>query len=254
MHKRYYIFISLLIILNGLSQITLAATHWKPLAQGLEYATLVSKEMTPWGQLHAFRINPKLYQLQLAFASDQQIQATNIRKIAENNNALIAINGGFFTPDFKPIGLRINNGNIRHGLKNISWWGVFYIENKHPNLVAQRAYRYKKTMTLAIQGGPRLIVDGYIPKLKPGIAERSAIGITRDQRIIILVTNNAPVTTTELAEIMQRSTEENGLDCENALNLDGGKSSQLYARIDNFRLSVPGLSAITDAVLVTARQ
>jgi exopolysaccharide biosynthesis protein len=46
---------------------------------------------------------------------------------------------------------------------------------------------------------------------------------------------------------------EGGLGCMNALNLDGGSSTQLYAKTQDFSLSIPSFSAVTDAVVVVPK-
>ncbi len=58
-----------------------------------------------------------------------------------------------------------------------------------------------------------------------------------------------PLSTTELAQVMKAAP----LNCENALNLDGGSSSQLRAQIGSFQLDVHGFSNVSDAVIVQAK-
>ncbi|HUY41179.1 MAG TPA: phosphodiester glycosidase family protein [Candidatus Dormibacteraeota bacterium] len=83
----------------------------------------------------------------------------------------------------------------------------------------------------AIGGGPRLLLDGRVA-LDPHaegfhdpalfrIAERSIVGVTRDGRRLILAT--ATGTLHQMARIMRR------LGAYDAMNLDGGASSGLWA-------------------------
>jgi uncharacterized protein YigE (DUF2233 family) len=105
-----------------------------------------------------------------------------------------------------------------------------------------------------VQSGPRLLVDGQIPKqLRPGVANRSALGIRRNGQVVILATQNISLSTLELAQIMQRSEPENGLACWQALNLDGGSSTQLYAKVNDFMLSIPSFMPVADVVVVMPR-
>ncbi len=231
-----------------------AATQWRMLAPGLAYTKLRVSAVNPWAQIHAFLIDVKHYQLAIAFATEQRRLTTTVRHLVKANQALLAVNGGFFTPELKPIGLRIQNGKVKHRLKNTSWWGVFYSTGSRSRIVAQRSYRFNRHINFSVQGGPRLIINGIIPRLKTGYAERTAIGITRGHQIVLLATEHAPLTTTQLAEIMRRSFTEGGLNCVQALNLDGGRSTQLYAKINDLELYIPGFSAITDAILVFPRR
>ena len=51
------------------------------------------------------------------------------------------------------------------------------------------------------------------------------------------------MTTRELAKMLKAPP----LSCIDAINLDGGSSSQLFAHINSFRLNVHGFSNISDA-------
>jgi uncharacterized protein YigE (DUF2233 family) len=227
-----------------------AQTQWKVLQPGLAYAVIPIEAANSEGELHAFRFDLQDYRLRLILARDIDRKAASVRQLARSQNALLAINGGFFTPDRQLLGLRIQDSVEVSPLKKTSWWGVFYIKNNKPHIVAQRQYRGNQHIELAVQSGPRLVINGRIPSLKPGLADRSVICIDQQQRVILAATQQAPISTTELAEILRKPTRENGLDCQNALNLDGGHSTQLFADIDKFRLSIAGFSAITDALVV----
>lgn len=83
-----------------------------------------------------------------------------------------------------------------------------------------------------ISAGPYLIKEGKIivdpekegfkeDKITKNKANRSAIGLTKDNKLLLVTTSN--VTINELAEIMYK------LNTVEAMNLDGGASSGLYA-------------------------
>src|SRR5438105_15501300 len=108
-------------------------------------------------------------------------------------------------------------------------------------------------INLALQSGPRLLIRGLIPKLKPDRANRSAICITTNQELILLATEYLELTTFELASLIGQPSDDNGLDCYDALNLDGGSSTSLYANMNNFNLNIPSLVSISDAVVVKPR-
>lgn len=251
MHKRPSLY-RLLILLIALLPLynAQAATQWRTLKPGMEYSELKLEADTAWGTIHAFRIDPRRYHFSLAFAKDQAKQSSSVKQLAQLEDAMIAVNGGFFSPELQPMGLRIKNGIVRQRLKPISWWGVFYNKNGRYSIASQRSFRLQKSIPFAIQAGPRLIVNGKIPRLKGGVAERTAVGITRDHKIILLVTDDAQLTTTQLAKLMRKSNKNNGLNCYNALNLDGGHSTQLYAKVDKFTLDIIGFSSVTDALVV----
>ena len=223
------------------------AKTWQTLAPGIEYRDLGATPLTPWAHIHAFRVDLKKHQLDLVTAQSISQKNASIEALAHSDQALIAINGGFFDTKFRPLGLRINQHHEYNPIKRISWWGVFLIKKQQPYIISAHEYQHDNDIEFAIQSGPRLIIDGTIPHLRPGVAERSALGITHHNKLIILVTENAIITTTELAQLMKAPP----LNCYNALNLDGGSSSQLFARIHSFHLNVHGFSNISDAIVVT---
>jgi len=228
-----------------------AATHWQTLKPGLSYARIqmpVNKYSA--GSISAFRVSLQHYELVIASA---KLQTLTVKQLVQAHRALIGVNGGFFTPVYQPLGLRISEGKIKNKVRPISWWGVFYVRDNHAHIVAQKSYHYSKQIDFAIQAGPRLVIAGRIPKLKQKITDRTALGIDKQGRVIILVTDQMALSTRQLATIMRTPTSQGGLGCVNALNLDGGSSTQLYAHIDQFKLDVPSFAPVSDAVLVKVR-
>lgn len=240
--------ISLLIFANiaHAEQVT-----WQSLKPGLEYASIPIGENNLKGQLHAFKINLNKYQLHLATASAISRNAATAQTLGEKHNALVAINGGFFSPDRQLLGLRVDNGDIINPVRPISWWSVFYVKNNKAYITRAKYYHHSNSVSFAVQAGPRLVINGRIPSLKPGLDERSAICINRNGQVIIAATENTPISTQTLAQTLDASEKDGGLGCYNALNLDGGSSSQLYASIDKFTLNVPNFNQVTDAIIVT---
>lgn len=251
--KEAFLCCSLLISMIALPNVSIAKTQWTTIAPGLEYTKIITQDSRLRGKIHAFRVDLDKYKLDLALAQDLDKPAASVAQLAKKNNALIAINSGFFTLDRNLIGLRIKDGDIISRIHQTSWWGVFYIENNKATITTPKRFRNNKKAEFAIQAGPRLIINNRIPSLKPGDAERTALGITKNNQLIIVVTEKSPMSTTRLAEIMRRSEGENGLACNYALNLDGGHSTQLYANVNNFSLHVPGFSSIPDALIVVAK-
>jgi uncharacterized protein YigE (DUF2233 family) len=238
----------LIIYLNPLSLVF----AWHTLSPGIDYLKLETHRLFPWSCIHAFKINLKKNKLSSMIAQELAVNSASIDKYRQHGQALIAINGGFFDENFKPIGLRINNHQQKSSLKKISWWDVFYIKKNKAYLATAEQFRDNNQtiggVDFAVQSGPRLLINGHVPTLKPGRSMRSALGITNDNEVIILLTDHEPLSTTELANLMKKPPFE----CENALNLDGGSSSQLQAYIDLFKLDVHGFSNIADAIVVNA--
>jgi uncharacterized protein YigE (DUF2233 family) len=242
-------FLTAALLLLFFTNYTTATSDWRKLAPGIEYQDLDGNFLTPWSHIHAFRIDLKQNELSLVTAKDLARENASVEEYAQYSKALLAINGGFFDNNYKPLGLRIYNKQQKYPMKHISWWGIFYVKNQKAYLVNMSRFNPKSRIDFAIQSGPMLLKNSRIPPLKPGRAERSALGISYDGRVIILITHNIPISTTELAQLMKAAP----LNCENAINLDGGSSSQLRSRVGSFQLAVHGFSNISDAIIVKAR-
>lgn len=251
--KLFRLIISLIFLITTTALSALSPTTWREIMPGLEYSKINYYLGFPSGSLHIFRFNLRQYDLKVAFTELANTASFSIPQLMSANKAVIGINGGFFSPDLKPLGLRINEGQVKYPLKATGWWGVFYTKGQKAYIVSPKDFELDKSINFAVQGGPRLIIDGKIPALKTGVANRTALGITRNGDIILAVTDGLLLSTQELADILLRNSDEGGLDCVNALNLDGGSSTQLYVLANDFNLRVPGINQVTDAVLVVPR-
>ncbi|KTD32416.1 hypothetical protein Lmor_2354 [Legionella moravica] len=223
-----------------------SADRWQELSPGIEYQDLEGGLLAPWSHVHVFRIDLNKNKLALVNAKSLSLKNASADQFAQHSKALLSINGGFFDHEFKPLGLRINNKKMENPLKRISWWGIFYTKNKVPHITNVAHFNPDQPIDFAIQSGPRLLIRGKIPSLKAGVADRSALGITKDGKVIILVTTNAAMSTYQLAQLLKAPP----LSCVDAINLDGGSSSQLYAHIGSFQLNVHGFSHVSDAIIV----
>ncbi|CEG56492.1 phosphodiester glycosidase family protein [Legionella fallonii] len=241
-----YVVSSVLFAASLLFSFNATAGEWRELTSGIEYQDLEGGILSPWSHIHAFRIDLNKNRIALVTAKNLALKNASADQFAEHSKALLSINGGFFDPEFKPLGLRINNKKLENPLKRISWWGIFYIKDNKPYISNVHRFTHDDDIEFAIQSGPRLLIKGKIPSLKPGIADRSALGITKDGKVIILVSTNSAMTTHELAKRLKSPP----LSCVDAINLDGGSSSQLFAHINSFHLNVHGFSNVSDAIIV----
>ncbi|RUR13066.1 phosphodiester glycosidase family protein [Legionella sp. km772] len=242
----YFLRIIFLFLCFMLSQSAYCSENWQKLTSGIEYQDLEGGILTPWSHIYAFRIDLSKNKLALVTAKSLNMKNASADQFAQHSKALLSVNGGFFDPDFKPLGLRITNKKLKNPLKGISWWGVFYVKNNKPYISNPKHFYQDEQIDFAIQSGPRLLIRGRVPSLKQGIADRSALGITSDGKVIIVVSTNAAMTTEELARLLKAPP----LNCTDAINLDGGSSSQLYAHIKSFQLNVHGFSNVSDAIVV----
>ncbi len=219
-----------------------ASDSWQKLDKGLHYQKIEIKKNlgTPY-IVHAFEINPRFYDLRPLTTTP--IKQGSIRSLVEKSGAVLGVNANFFDPQGKPLGLVVSKGQVLNPVKNISWWGIFSVENNRPRILHSSDWNKGHKAEMALQAGPRLVVSGKIPALKNESSQKTAIGITKKGNVILLVTYY-PLPIRELAQLMAMPAAKGGLDCMYALNFDGGSSTQLYAKIGNFELKVPSFVGI----------
>lgn len=225
---------------------TYAADNWQELSAGIEYQDLTGGILAPWSHIYVFRIDLNKNKMELVSAKSLALKNASADQFGEHSQALLSINGGFFDHQFNPLGLRINNRRLENPIKRISWWGIFYIKNNKAHISSLNRFQHDSDIDFAMQSGPRLLINRKIPSLKPGDADRSALGITADGKVIILVSTNAMMSTPKLARLLKKPP----LSCTDAINLDGGSSSQLYAHMGSFLLNVHSFSNVSDAIIV----
>lgn len=163
-------------------------------------------------------------------------------QIAEENNAIAAINGGGFTDkssDGKvwagtggiPLGFVMSNGKeIFNDMSENSKTSVMAMTNDGHLIVGEKSLAdlKREKATQAIAFGPALIVNGKLQSgLDAGPNPRTAIGQKQDGTILLLVIDGRQglklgASLQDVQQIMHQ------FGAWNATNLDGGSSSTMY--------------------------
>jgi hypothetical protein len=218
---------------------------WESVAPGLGYR-LVEHRPYPLASpvaVHAFRFAPGDLELRVLPAG---ATGGHVRELAREAGALLAVNGGFFLADFTPLGLLVSQGRELNALRRVDW-GVFSVARGRAAVVHRREWRAPHGLEFAIEAGPRLVVAGRVLSLKPQRARRTALCVRAPDDVAVVVTAG-PLYTSELAELLARSEREGGLGCVDALNLDGGSSTQLWFDHGGRRIEVPAVAPVANAV------
>lgn len=189
-------------------------------------------------------------------------------QIAENYNAVAAINGGAFVDQSStsqwtgnggiPSGIVMSGGEVVHNdLGEGNKTELLAIDKQGVMIVGKYSIDDLKERKIqeALSFGPTLVVNGKMTPMSGdggwGIAPRTAIGQRQDGAIILLVIDGRGVgslgaTLKETQEIMYQ------LGAVNAMNLDGGKSTTLYydGEVRNTPSNSMGERAIPTAIIV----
>lgn len=109
------------------------------------------------------------------------------------------------------------------------------------------------SMGQAVGGGPYLLKDGSefidgpaqrfgnLPKLEQ--TSRTAIGLTPQKELVLVVTDKRPGTTLPQMAIILKE-----LGCNEAMNLDGGSSSQMVVQGNVVSAAIPGGGGVSTAL------
>jgi uncharacterized protein YigE (DUF2233 family) len=149
---------------------------------------------------------------------------------------LFATNAGMFDSKLKPVGLYMERGrelvhiNIKSGRGNFHMKpnGIFYISGGNAAVAETQAFlKQRPQADLATQSGPMLVMNGRLhPRFNWGSTSlklRSGVGVRADGKVIFAISQEA-VSFDSFARLFR-----DGQSCPNALFLDGGSVSSLYA-------------------------
>ena len=246
--------ISLLFVAtSAFAQWTLNSIQSEPgAAKGIEhrYVVFENSETGDRASLEAAIFSTKSCRLRLVDQpGDSQL---DLAQVMPRENALAGVNGGYFDPDYSPIGLRIANGQTTAPLRHARLLtGVLFSAGGKVQIVRPADFAAKK-VDMAIECGP-MLVDGGKPvhgleATRParrtfvavGSGDRAAIGFCSD------------VTLADLAGIVANPLGD--FKIQRALNLDGGSSSAFwFKRRSGSAFSISEAKTVRDFLAVVPK-
>lgn len=158
--------------------------------------------------------------------------------------AVAGVNGGFFTPEFKPMGLMIANGQRTGAWQSNSLLTGAVVVTAYPQLLWNAEVNADEAREL-VQAGPRLVdggqaVSGLDQRKR---SARTFIATDGGHQWLLGVAQN--ITLSELAELLSTPGVMPVFTVNRALNLDGGHSSAIYYRSNDGREHTdPGWSTV----------
>lgn len=126
-------------------------------------------------------------------------------------------------------------------------WGALVIDGTKGRIMLGADIQDHRAYRLIVQGVPRLLVGGKVQQLKPQIGERTAV-CAEGNVVVLVVSTKAEATA--FARFLADPPDRGGLGCWDALNLDGGASTQLVVRLPALALSLPGGWGVPNALVV----
>ncbi len=242
-------------LLMGQAARTSMDSVWEKIDDGFEVRSmqLDGQPYQGFTKVRILRIDPDRFQVRMIDSRTFGVDRMEIKTLARRAQALAAINGGFFLPDYRPLGFLIVDGREANPLRKADW-GIFLMQNNRPRIIHTKEFQNEWKVTQALQVGPRLVVDGKEKIMKKQAARRSALGVTLNHQVILLNTEDTEAYFQDLARIFRLPASEGGLECRDALALDGGGSAQMYAEYKSLNIDIPGQWAIPNGIGVFKKQ
>jgi hypothetical protein len=203
---------------------------WQVAAPGIEFVEFATEGPGLRQPVRAVRVDLFRARLRLVPAGESGVRQT-VSRIAAPLAEHVAINASFFDDKDRAIGAVVDNSAII-ARRIVKSWGALVISGKNSQILLGDTLRLEPPPLIAVQGIPRLLVGGEVLQLKPQIADRTAV-CAQGRHVIFVVTGSLEATA--LAELLR-----DRLGCRDALNLDGGPSTQLSVRLGKLRVDVPG--------------
>ena len=197
-------------------------------------------------RVYATALASERYSLQLFWQSSDNNEPlltfdTLLATLPNHESLNFAMNAGMYNENYAPIGYTVIEGkelkslNTKEGGGNfhllpngVMWWDqAGNVQITESNALNEQLNNGDVQPWYATQSGPMLVINDEIhPKFNPdssSIKLRNGAGVCRDGSIQ-LVNSDEPVTFYQFAELFKDE-----LGCSNALFLDGGIASALYA-------------------------
>jgi uncharacterized protein YigE (DUF2233 family) len=204
-------------------------------------------------------------QLHLAIFDLRKITLRVIDQPNESRNALTTmmssekflagVNGGYFDPDYQPVGLLVSKGEVIAPLRRARLLsGVLSVANGHVRLQRVAEFSMKGKITEAVQCGP-FLVDHARPVggLDDSTSARRTF-VAMGTGNVIALGYCSSLSLAQLAHVLTSGKITDDLNIERALNLDGGSSSAFwFARENGAAFSISERKMVRDFIAIVAQ-
>jgi len=195
----------------------------------LAYHSVLSQGIT----ISAVYFDDRKFRLTVADQADGcGSQWLDAKSAALSCDGYAAINGGFFTPEGKPLGLLVASGIKRGSLNNSSLGAGIFISSKNKSAIVRRELYAPSSVANNVenilQAGPMLVEHGKATSGLSDHNERPRSFIAWDGKHHWAIGHIDSSTLAGVAKALSE-TSLNGFKASTVLNLDGGRSSDLWA-------------------------
>lgn len=224
--------------MNGINDMKIINNKWEKISNScsIKKVKITRKNTGSEFDLFFIKFNPEKIKIKILVAKNLGVKIQTASLLAQKSKAFCVINAGFFDENYNPLGVLISNGKLIQPMPEYGNFAIFCIKNGNPAIIHLRDFTYEG-VTQAIQCSPRLLADGYdtygVQQLNK-LSRRSGIGLDYENNVIIYATDTIfdGLSFNELRAIFKLK----DINLKNVLSLDGGKSTQLYLNLNNYKI------------------
>jgi len=179
----------------------------------------------------------------------------DLAHVMAQENCLAGVNGGYFDPDYAPIGLLIVDGKTIAPLQRARLLsGVLTASSREVQILRVREFSRQRRLNAAIQSGPFLVDLGRrvrgLEETRSARRTFAAVGGLNDVALGFCT----EVSLADLAKILATAQLADGFKISRALNLDGGSSSAFWFAVrDGATYSITEQKTVRDFVAIVPR-
>jgi uncharacterized protein YigE (DUF2233 family) len=178
----------------------------------------------------------------------------DLATVMSTESFLAGVNGGYFDPDYQPVGLLISNGHrLAPFGKARLLSGVLSVANGRVRLQRVAEFSMKGKISEAVQCGP-FLVDHARPVAgldDSRSARRTFVALGSANAIALGYCSSLSLA--QLASVLTTGKITDDFKIDRALNLDGGSSSAFWFRDRTTPFSISEQKTVRDFVAVSAK-
>lgn len=201
--------------------------------------------------LHLAVFSPKAATLRVI---DDANSRPTLAETMQRENAIAGVNGGYFEPDYSPLGLLISDGRTVAPLRKARLLsGVVSAAGGRVQVQRVAEYSPKAKPEAARQCGPFLVDRGApVPGLNDTrAARRTYVAMIATDKLAIGYSSH--LTLAQIAAVLATPGVIPGAKIQRALNLDGGSSSAFWFAGDGAPFSIREQKTVRDFIAIVPR-
>ena len=223
------------------------STRWESVDKGIQsrYVKFTGDPEDVVG-LKMLRLDQSTVKAKVLYAADMGEPMMTVREMVDKSGAIAGINASYFDENDRPLGyLKVKGHEINDYIATpLIYSGIFVISSGKGKII-HRDFFAPLTCDEALQAGPRLIANGLCTQGIQNMidfrekARRAGIAVDRKGRIVLFITSppSAGMSWSQLQAILRGAEKNGGINPADAMNLDGGSSTQLCVRAGKYAFS-----------------